>query len=97
LEVDNGYFLPAKDFLDFNFSTGTFGTVHPDFAGDLMLFGLGQITQFNNAAVQFEADYDNLKLSIHVTPDSGSTMLLLLGSLALLAVSRSSLARSQRT
>jgi hypothetical protein len=36
--------LTAADFVSFNFSTGTFGTAHPNFAGDPMEFGLAQIT-----------------------------------------------------
>lgn len=81
--------LVATDFTQFNFTNGTFGTGHPNFAGDPMLFGLAQLSTaaINNATV--EVDYDNLKLSIRAVPDSGSTGVLLLGSLAaLLLLSR---------
>jgi len=30
--------LSANDFVEFDFTTGTVGTGHPDFAGDSMLF-----------------------------------------------------------
>jgi hypothetical protein len=75
----SGSGLLATDFTQFGFSTGTFDTGHPSFAGDPMLFGLGQITSIAVDNVNFEADYDNLRLAIH-TPDSGTTFLFLLGS-----------------
>jgi hypothetical protein len=56
-----------------------------------MLFGLGQFTSLGAANVNFEADYDNLSLSIKTVPtvpDSGGTILLLLGSVAALLVLR---------
>ena len=80
--------LVATDFTQFNFTTGTFGTAHPDFAGDLMLFGLAQLAGAAINNENAEIDYDNLKLSIAV-PEGGDTALLLLCSLAaLLLVSR---------
>jgi hypothetical protein len=86
--------LVATDFSLFDFSTGTFGVTHPNFAGDAMLFGLGQLTQFGPPNVHFEADYDNLRLTIHsAVPDSGATILLLLGSVALLFFYRASESR----
>jgi hypothetical protein len=81
--------LVATDFTQFNFTTGTFGTAHPDFAGDLMLFGLAQLTGAAINNENAEIDYDNLKLSITAVPEAGSTGVLLLCSLAaLLLVSR---------
>lgn len=83
--------LLASDFVQFDFATGTFGTAHPNFSGDPMLFGLGQFTSLGAANVNFEADYDNLSLSIKTVPtvpDSGGTILLLLGSVAALLVLR---------
>lgn len=53
--------LVATDFAQFDFSTGMFGTAHPNFGGDPMLFGVGQITQVFVNNVRFEPDYDNLK------------------------------------
>jgi hypothetical protein len=83
--------LMATDFTDFNFSTGTFGSMHPNFGGDLMLFGLGQISGETGGTGILTAtiDYDNLGLSIQgaqSTPDSGETLLLLLLALSALAL-----------
>jgi hypothetical protein len=76
--------LQATDFTQFNFSTGTFDTTHPDFDGDQMLFGLGQLTQFGVSHVAFKAIYDNLTFRINPAPDPGGTVLLLLTSLLFL-------------
>jgi hypothetical protein len=78
--------LVATDFIQFDFATGTFGSGHPDFGGHQMLFGLTQITQFLGTPVKFEADYDNLNLTIRSVPDSGDTIVLLLGSVGALLV-----------
>jgi len=72
--------LVATDFTDFNFSTGTFGSMHPNFGGDLMLFGLAQISgqTGGTGTVTATIDYDNLGFSVlGSTPDSGSTLWLL--------------------
>jgi hypothetical protein len=61
--------LTASNFLQYDFSTGTFGITTPNFSGDTMLFGLGQISQFNTNNLLFEADYDNLKLDIASAPE----------------------------
>ncbi len=37
--------LTASDFVEFDFTTGAFGTTNPDFSGDPILFGLAQRTQ----------------------------------------------------
>ena len=71
--------LGAADFTQYDFATNTFGTGHPNFAGDQLLFGLGQITNFGVDNVSFEADYDNLNLSINVVPEPRATMLILIG------------------
>ena len=76
--------LIATDFTEFNFSTGTFGTAHPDFAGDPMLFGLGQLSTFGPPRINFRANYDNLSFTIRPVPDSGSTAFLFSGSAGLL-------------
>jgi VPDSG-CTERM motif len=81
--------LLASAFTQYNFATGTFGSAHPNFAGDPLLLGLTQILQINYATnVTFEADYDNLRLAVNGVPDSGSTILLLLGSVTTLLVLR---------
>jgi hypothetical protein len=77
--------LVATDFTLFNFTTGAFGSAHPNFGGDVMRFGLGQIAQFGPANTRFRANYDNLNLSITSrVPESGGTVLLLFGSVAAL-------------
>ena len=77
--------LVATDFTLFDFTAGTFGSAHPDFAGDTMLFGLGQLTGFGPANIFFRANYDNLEFSINTrVPEAGSTALLLLSSVVAL-------------
>jgi hypothetical protein len=76
--------LVEADFTQFNFSTGTFGTALPDFAGDQMFFGLGQLTNFGVSKVNFQGIYDNLTFTINPVSDSGATILLLSASVALL-------------
>jgi len=52
-----------------------------------MLFGLAQYTQFGPAHIRFVANYDNLEFSINRRiPESGSTLLLLFGSIGALLV-----------
>jgi hypothetical protein len=70
--------LLATDFVQFDFSTGAFGTAHPDFAGDPMLFGLTQISTVAGfpAGPALEQDYDNLSLTISNTPEPSSIWLL---------------------
>jgi hypothetical protein len=80
--------LVAVDFTQFNFSTGTFGTAHPDFDGDQMLFGLGQYALFGVNKVVFKAGYDNLTFTINPVPDAAGTLPLLFGAGALLFICR---------
>jgi hypothetical protein len=84
--------LMANDFTLYDFSTGTFGTAHPNFAGDPLLFGLAQLGQQLEAMEtdinRFETDHDNLRFSIQSVPDSGGTMLLLLSSVTALIIWR---------
>jgi PEP-CTERM motif len=79
--------LTAADFLSYDFSTGTFGTANPNFNGDAMQFGLGQIFGTGGPFVNLEADYDNLQLNLHSAPEPGTLLLLGLGlgTLALVA------------
>ncbi len=75
--------LVATDFTLFDFATGTFGSAHPNFDGDTMLFGLGQLTSFGPAHVFFRANYDNLEFVVNTqVPETGISALLLLGSVA---------------
>ena len=77
--------LVATDFTLFDFTAGTLGSAHPDFSGDAMLFGLGQLTGFGPANIFFRANYDNLEFVVNTqVPETGSTALLLLGSIAAL-------------
>ena len=59
--------LTASAFLQYDFSTGTFGTANPDFAGGPMLFGLGQLSGFFPGYTA-TADYDNLSFTLVPTP-----------------------------
>jgi hypothetical protein len=58
--------LVATDFLQYDFSTGTFGTANPNFAGDPMLFGLGSIA--SGSAFDATVVYDNLSLDLSTAP-----------------------------
>jgi len=70
--------LTASDFLSFDFSTGTFGTANPNFAGGPLTLGLSQITQIGidqtgNLITQFQ----DLSFDIHTAvPEPGSLALL---------------------
>jgi hypothetical protein len=57
--------LHASDFVSYDFTTGTFGSANPNFAGDPILLGIGQIAQFSNDNVSFTGIYDNLNLTVN--------------------------------
>jgi len=69
--------LTASDFTLFDFATGTFGSGHPNFAGNQILFGLAQGGFSDTPNLQTETDYDNLNLSIRSVPETSSKLLLL--------------------
>jgi hypothetical protein len=73
----SGLGLVAPDFLQFDFTTGLFGTASPNFSGDPMKFGLAQITTLAgvSAGATLEQDYDNLSLTSS-TPEPSSVLLL---------------------
>jgi len=73
--------LLATDFLQFDFSTGTFGTGHPNFGGDQMLFGLGQISSVSGLTnTDVTAEYDNLRIDVKSTvPEPASLALFGIG------------------
>jgi hypothetical protein len=82
--------LVAANFVEFNPATDTFLSGNPNFGGDVMLFGLGQIFGVPEAPgvpSSLTADYDNLNLVIS-TPEPTSLMLMALGLTGLFAVSR---------
>jgi hypothetical protein len=71
--------LVATDFLEYDFTTGSFVAAFPNFLGDPMLFGLGQIFTSGATTVTYtsEADYDNLRLtSVNTIPEPASIFLL---------------------
>jgi hypothetical protein len=80
--------LQASDFVSFDLVTGTFGSSHPDFAGDPMVFGLLQRSALggfpDSGTARQIADFQNLVLVIHGVPEPGTASLLLL-ALGLLA------------
>lgn len=87
--------LVATDFLQYDFTSGTFLSGHPNFAGDPMLFGLGQITTIGNfRRSNITLVYDNLNLDIVSTPEP-SSLSLLAALLPLLAVGRLARRRKQ--
>jgi len=79
--------LTASDFVSFSFSNGTFGTANPNFGGDLMTFGLTQIsgTGGPGAIGTLTTEYTNLSIDIVNVPVPEPAALTLLGG-ALLAV-----------
>jgi hypothetical protein len=59
--------LTASSFLLFDFATGTFGSANPDFAGDPILFGVGQVSTFFEGAI-VTVGFDNLSFDVAQTP-----------------------------
>jgi hypothetical protein len=69
--------LGASAFLAYDFTTGAFGTAHPDFDGDPMLFGLTQITTVGSTETStFVTQYQDLSFDIHGAPEPDSLALL---------------------
>ena len=94
--------LAATDFLQFDFSTGTFLSANPNFSGDAMIFGLGQVFgSGGNTGFNLEADYDNLHIGINNSVPEPSSLLMLVVGLTLLSglvlASRRRLVLSSRT
>jgi hypothetical protein len=72
--------LTAADFLSYDFTTGAYGTVNPNFSGDILQFGLAQVNTFAGGAPgTFTADYDNLNFALNTVPEPSSLMLLASG------------------
>ncbi len=72
----SGVGLLATDFFEFDFATATFGTAHPNFAGNPIQFGIGQISGIAGlnsvddpyTDTSITADYDNLRISVVPEP-----------------------------
>jgi hypothetical protein len=78
--------LTAADFVQYDPTTSTFGTAHPNFAGGAMLFGLTQ--QFGAGAIEtITAEYDNLDFVI-ATPEPAGLLVLGAGFAGLLVLRR---------
>ena len=78
--------LVASNFVLFDFSTDTYGTANPNFAGDPMVFGLAQIFGFFPGYTS-TADYDNLSFTVEQTTPLPATLPLFasgLGAIGLL-------------
>ena len=58
--------LLAANFLNYDFTTGMFGTMNPIFGGDPMLFGLTQISGVGAPDETLITQYDNLTFAINV-------------------------------
>ena len=79
--------LTAASFQKFDFSTGTFLAGTPDFSGDAMLLGLGQITGIGGyPSSQVTAIYDNLRFDLVIAAPEPSGVWLLAGIVAISAV-----------
>jgi len=63
--VLSGGGLTANDFTLFDFATGTTGSTHPNFAGDNMIFGVGQFVS-TTQGVLATFQYDNLSFDLAV-------------------------------
>jgi hypothetical protein len=64
----SGSNLTANNFILYDFSTGTTnGTMHPDFAGDEILFGILSVGIYTAGAVS-TAYSDNLSFTVNQTP-----------------------------
>jgi hypothetical protein len=66
--ISNGALL-AADFINFDFTTGVFGSAHPNFAGNSILLGLTQITGINGSSGHLVTQYDNLSFAVTNVPE----------------------------
>ena len=82
--------LTASDFVSFDFSTGTFGTANPNFAGDVMTFGLTQLTGTGGPGETgtITTEYTDLSIDIANVPEPASITLFGSALLALYAIRR---------
>jgi hypothetical protein len=84
--------LTAASFEEYNFATGTFTNVDPNFNAGPIIFGLAQISGNGSGLESLTAIYDNLSFDItsaRVTaPEPSSLPLLAVGLVGVLALSR---------
>ena len=73
----------ATDFVSFDFTTGAFGTANPNFGGDSILFGIGQVAQFGSTNTAFTAIHDNLNLTVNAAPEPADVLQVLVGLVGL--------------
>ena len=89
--------LQASDFVQYSFSTGAFGTAHPNFAGHPILLGLAQISGVSGLSnnVRFTQAYDNLSFSVQTPEPSSFVAILALTPLMAIARRRRRAARNR--
>jgi len=76
----SGSGLTASSFVEYDFSTGAFGSGNPNFAGGPLLFGVAQISS-DNLPEALEVDYDNLNLTLTTAavPEPATWAMMLVG------------------
>lgn len=95
--IISGAGLVATDFVEYDFTTGTFGTSNPNFDGDPMLFGLATVTTLSTnltpAGSTIESDFENLSIDITTAPEPSSLLLLGSGLLAVIGAGKGRFSR----
>ena len=84
--------LQATDFNQFDRTTGLVGTAHPNFSGDMITFGFGQVLAANSLAHMTGAvqtvisDFDNLSITVTTDVPEPSGLVLMVTGLGLVGL-----------
>jgi hypothetical protein len=78
--------LQATDFLEFDTSTGLVGTANPNFSGDAITFGIGQVLAANAYSETLTSDFDNLSITVTTAVPEPSGLVLMLTGLGLVGL-----------